>query len=324
MGLSVRLQLVHHEELSRAGAPPHPGPTGFIVGPTLAAVGTPEQQERFLSPLLRADELWCQGFSEPGAGSDLTALTTRAVREGDEYIVSGQKVWTTGAVDADWMFALVRTGPAGPSGAGISYLLIQMTSPGLDVRPLRDISGGHHFAEVFFDEVRVPVANRLGAEGEGWKVARTSLSHERASAFVSSELKNRALFERVLRSAARSGALRDPVVRQELARSEADVRISSQHSARALCDLLAGREPGPLSSLNRLGRSEAEQRLHELALSVLGPDALLGPQAELAPDRGAWSFGYLMTRASTIGAGTSQIQRNTLAEKVLGLPRDAN
>jgi alkylation response protein AidB-like acyl-CoA dehydrogenase len=321
LGLSVRLQLVHHEELARAGAPAHPAPMGFIVGPTLAAVGTPEQRARFLRPLLRADELWCQGFSEPGAGSDLTALTTKAVRDGEHYVLTGQKVWTTGALEADWMFALVRTGPAGPSGAGITYLLVPMDTPGLQVRPLRDLSGAAHFAEVFFDDARVPVANRVGVEGEGWQVARTSLGHERSTAFATGELKSRALLARIVAVAARTGALADPLIRQDLARAEAEVRISGRHNARALADALAGREPGPLSSLNRLGRAESEQRLHELALRILGPDALCGSGPD-APDRGAWAYGYLMTRASTIGAGTSQIQRNTLAEKVLGLPKD--
>ncbi|GAA0616878.1 acyl-CoA dehydrogenase family protein [Sporichthya brevicatena] len=321
MGLTVRMQLVHHDELAKAGAPSHPAPIGFIVGPTLVAVGTEAQRERFLRPLLRAEELWCQGFSEPGAGSDLTALTTKAVRDGDDYVLTGQKVWTTGAQQADWMFALVRTGPAGPNGAGITYLLLPMDSPGLEVRALRDITGTAHFAEVFFDEVRVPVANRVGAEGEGWQVARTSLGFERSTAFAAGEMKSRALLERIVGVAARTGALTDPLIRQEIARAEADVRISGQHNARALADALAGRAPGPLSSLNRLGRAESEQRLHELALRILGPDALLGSGPD-APDRGAWAYGYLMTRASTIGAGTSQIQRNTLAEKVLGLPRD--
>jgi alkylation response protein AidB-like acyl-CoA dehydrogenase len=196
-----------------------------------------------------------------------------------------------------------------------------MHSPGIEVRPLRDITGGAHFAEVFFDAVRVPVRNRVGEEGAGWQVARTSLGHERASAFVSSELKSRSLLERIVRSASRTGALADPVVRQQLGRSAADVLISGRHSARALADVLAGREPGPLSSLNRLGRAESEQRLHTLALSVLGPAGMLGSRATAAAERGAWNYGYLMTRASTIGAGTSQVQRNTLAEKVLGLPR---
>lgn len=320
MGLDLADQLAYHREMTRARAPRHPCPLSFIVAPTLIVHGTPEQKERLLRPLLRADELWCQGFSEPGAGSDLTALTTRAVRDGDHYVVNGQKVWTSMADRADRMFALVRTAPPGPGGAGISYLLIPMKTEGVTVRPLRDISGGAHFAEVFFDDVRVPAADLVGEENKGWAIARTSLGHERATAFLADEFRYRRVVDELLALAGETGAAADPVVRQSLARIEASVRVLAANSRRALDLVLQGRDPGAAASVNRLVKSEFDQRLHETALRVLGPDAVLGAAEPSAPERGRWTYGYLMSRASTIGAGTAEIQRNTIAEKVLGLP----
>jgi alkylation response protein AidB-like acyl-CoA dehydrogenase len=267
---------------------------------------------------VRADEFWCQGFSEPGAGSDLTALTTRAVRDGDHYLVTGQKVWTSMADQADWMFALVRTGPPGPDG--ISYLLIPMNADGITVRPLRDISGGTHFAEVFLDEVTVPAANLVGEENGGWAIARTSLGHERATAFLADEFRYRRVVDELFALAAGTGAGGDPIVRQSLARVEEQVRVLAANSRRALDAVLRGGDPGPAASVNRLVRSEFDQLLHEVALRVLGPEAVLGNREPTAPERGRWTYGYLMSRSSTIGAGTAEIQRNTIAEKVLGLP----
>ena len=320
MALDLADQIAYHQQMTRARAPKHPCGLSFIVAPTLITHGTPEQKRRFLRPLLRADEFWCQGFSEPSAGSDLTSLTTRAERDGDHYVVTGQKLWTTQAHLADWMFALVRTGPAGPAGAGISYLLIPMASEGLTVRPLRDISGGTHFAEVFFDAVRVPVANLVGAENDGWSIARTSLGHERATAFLSDEFRYRRIVDELFALALSTGAAGDPVVRQHLARIEESVRVLAANSRRALDAVVSGRDPGPAASVNRLVKSEFDQYLHEVALRVLGPDAALGSREPTAPQGGRWTYGYLMSRASTIGAGTAEIQRNTIAEKVLGLP----
>lgn len=322
MELELADQIAYHQLMTRARAPKHPCGLSFIVAPTLITHGTPEQKQRFLGPLLRADELWCQGFSEPGAGSDLTSLTTRAERDGDHYVVNGQKLWTSMAHLADWMFALVRTGPAGPGGAGISYLLIPMSAEGITVRPLRDISGGTHFAEVYLDDVRVPVANLVGEENGGWAIARTSLGHERATAFLSDEFRYRRVVDELFSLAVRTGAATDPLVRQRLARVEASVRIQASNSRRALDAVLDGRDPGPAASVNRLVKSEFDQYLHEVALRVLGPDAVLGNGEPTAPERGRWTYGYLMSRASTIGAGTAEIQRNTIAEKVLGLSSD--
>lgn len=320
MELSLEDQLDYYRITTAAGAPTHPCSLSFIVAPTLIKHGTDAQRARFLEPLLRADEFWCQGFSEPGAGSDLASLSTRAVRDGDVYRVTGQKVWTTMADRADWMFALVRTGPAGRSTDGITYLLIPMNAPGMEVRPLRDISGGAHFAEVFFDDVEVPVENVVGEEGNGWAIMRTSLGHERATAFLADEFKYRKTTDRVFALLRDQGLHTDPLVLQQVARLESGVRAIAANSARALDAVLRGEDPGGVASVNRLVKSEFEQDLHALALRATGPQAALGSRAAGAVDNGRWTYGYLMSRATTIGAGTAEIQRNTIAETVLGLP----
>jgi len=320
MELSLQDQLDYYRMTSAARMPAHPCQTSFIVAPVLIKFGTPQQKERFLRPLLRADEFWCQGFSEPGAGSDLASLSTRAVREGDTYRVQGQKVWTTMANLADWMFALIRTGAPGRGSQGITYLLIPMHSKGITVRPLRDISGGAHFAEVFFDDVQVPVENVVGEQGKGWSIMRTSLGHERATAFLADEFKFRRTVDQVLDVLLDQNLDSDPFVRQEIARMESGVRAIAANSARALDAVLRGDDPGGVASVNRLVKSEFEQRLHTLALRAAGPYGVLGSRARHAVDGGRWTYGYLKTRASTIGAGTAEIQRNTIAESVLGLP----
>ncbi|MGH3556356.1 MAG: acyl-CoA dehydrogenase family protein [Mycobacterium sp.] len=320
MELSLEDQLDYYRMTSAAGMPAHPCQMSFIVAPVLIKFGTPRQKHRFLRPLLRADEFWCQGFSEPGAGSDLASLSTRAVRDGDVYRVNGQKVWTTMAELADWMFALVRTGASGRGSEGITYLLISMHNAGITVRPLRDISGGTHFAEVFFDDVEVPVENRVGEENKGWSIMRTSLGHERATAFLADEFKHRRTVDQVLDLLVARGLDADPLVRQEIARMESGVRAIAANSARALDVVLRGEDPGGVASVNRLVKSEFEQQMHILALRAAGPYGMLGSRAPHAVDGGRWTYGYLKTRASTIGAGTAEIQRNTIAESVLGLP----
>src|ERR1700712_5388351 len=318
--LSLEEQLDYYRLTTAAGTPSHPCPLSFIVAPTLIKHGTAEQRGRFLEPLLRADEFWCQGFSEPGAGSDLSSLSTRAVRDGDVYRVTGQKVWTTMADRADWMFALVRTGTGDKPSDGITYLLIPMKSPGITVRPLRDVSGAAHFAEVFFDDVEVPVENRVGDEGAGWSIMRPSLGHERATAFLADEFKYRKTADRVIELVVAQGLADDPSVRQDVARLESGVRTIAANSARALAAVLRGEDPGGVASVNRLVKSEFEQHMHALALRAVGPYAALGSRAPDAVDGGRWTFGYLMSRATTIGAGTAEIQRNTIAEGGLGLP----
>ncbi|NNH70858.1 acyl-CoA dehydrogenase [Nocardia uniformis] len=320
LDLGLEDQLDYYRMTSAAGVPKHPNSIAFIVAPTLIVYGTEAQKARFLEPLLRAEETWCQGFSEPGAGSDLASLSTRAVRDGDNYRVTGQKIWTTRAAEADWMFALVRTGPPGRGTDGISYLLIPMTSPGIDVRPLRDAAGGHHFAEIFLDDVVVPAENLVGTEGNGWSVMRTSLGHERATAFLADEFRYRGLVDKVFALAKEQGYADNALVRQELAFIETGVRAIAANSARALDAVLRKADPGGVASVNRLVKSEFEQQLHRLAQRLTATGAALSSRSEGAVDGGRWSYGYFMSRASTIGAGTAEIQRNAIAEQVLGLP----
>jgi len=322
MDLTLAEQVIYHEEFAKVRRPAHPGSGIFVVGPTIIKHGTDDQRERFLRPGLRGDIIWVQGFSEPEAGSDLPSLRTRADRDGDEYVVSGQKIWITNARNADWLFALVRTGSRESRQHGISYLLIDMASPGVTVRPLRDMTGGSSFCEIFLDQVRVPVANRVGEENEGWKIARTSLGHERSTAGVAQGMRYRRIVDELQALAAELGRTTDPRVRQLLASIEIDVRLIILNNTRTLSTVLAGSDPGPVSSIGRLMFTEFEKCLHELAVDLIGAPSMLSPADPHSVQGGRWVTGFLATRASTIGAGTAEIQRNTIAEQVLGLPRE--
>jgi len=293
---------VYNEELARAGAPDLPGRVGLtLVGPTLVAHGTDEQRARWLPGILDATEVWCQLFSEPGAGSDLTGLTTRAERRDDVYVVTGQKVWSSHAVSSEWGLALVRTDPAEPRSRGISMLAIPMDADGVDVRPIRQITGEAEFNEVFLDEVEVPVDCRIGEEHGGWRVATTTLTNERGGAFIWKEqVRHRAAVERLWDECRRTGRLADPLVRQRLARCETDAVLFGLHTA-------GDTDP----SLVKLWWAEVTQRLYETATDLLGPEALTGD----------WGSGLLSTRANSIQGGTSEIQRNVVGERLLGLPR---
>jgi alkylation response protein AidB-like acyl-CoA dehydrogenase len=304
-GASAAQISIYNQELARIGAPDLPGRVGLtLVGPTLVAHGTDEQRARWLPRILGADDVWCQLFSEPDAGSDLTGLSTRAERRGDVYVVSGQKVWSSYATLADWGIALVRTDPSEPRSKGISMLAIPMGTKGVDVRPIRQITGESEFNEVFLDEVEVPVDCLIGEEHGGWRVAATTLGDERGGAFIWKEqIRHRAAVHRLWAECSRTGRLDDPLVRQRLARSRCDVLIFGLHVA-------AGAEP----SLVKLFWAEATQRLYEAATDVLGPGCLL--------DEGDWVRGLLATRANSIMGGTSEIQRTILGERVLGLPRE--
>ncbi|MEV7981791.1 acyl-CoA dehydrogenase family protein [Streptomyces sp. NPDC086519] len=329
MDLPFTRQVVYQEEYARARVP---GPLGTglgIAAPTLVTYGTPEQKERFLRPMLRGDTVWAQGYSEPEAGSDLPALRTTARREGGgpddpaaEYVVNGQKVWNSSADIADILFTLVRTGPPGSRQDGISYLLIDAHAPGVTVRPLRDLTGDAHFCEIFLDDVRVPVANRVGAENGGWPLVRTSLGHERAAGALNQAARYRRVLDELIELAHRRGATADPLVCDRLADFEIRVRVMRLTGMRTIADIMAKGEPGPASSTARLFIVAFEQELHEFALELLGPYGILGRRDPHAVQRGRWVWGFLRTRAATIGAGTAEIQRNTIAEQVLGLPRD--
>jgi alkylation response protein AidB-like acyl-CoA dehydrogenase len=322
MDLPFSQQVIYQEELARARVPSHPGTGINMVGPTLIKHGTPEQQERYLRPLLRADELWAQGFSEPEAGSDLPALRTTARRDGDDYVVNGQKVWNTHAEKADNFFALVRTGTQESRQDGITYLLIDAHSPGVMVRPLRDITGGTHFCEIFFDDVRVPVTNRVGEENRGWQIARTTLGHERAAEALNQAAFYSRIVDELVALARDRGATNDPLVRDQLADYAVRVRLMQVNSMRTVAAIMTTGDPGPASSISRLYNSVFEQQLHVFATDLLGAHGVLDGDDPHAVQRGRWLRGMLQTRASTIGAGTAEIQRNTIAEQVLALPRD--
>ncbi|MEV5835241.1 acyl-CoA dehydrogenase family protein [Nocardia sp. NPDC052112] len=329
MGLSFGRQVIYQEEYARARVP---GPLGTglgIAAPTIIKYGTDEQKQRFLAPMLRGDMVWAQGYSEPGAGSDLPALRTSARLEGSgpddpdaEYVVNGQKVWNSAADIADIIFTLVRTGPPGSRQEGISYLLIDAHAPGVSVRPLRDMTGDEPFCEIFFSDVRVPVANRIGTENGGWPLVRTSLGHERAAGAMNQAAMYRRVLDELIELAHERGATADPLVRDRLADFEIRVSIMRLTGMRTIADIMVKGEPGPASSTSRLFIVTFEQDLHEFAVDMLGAYGVLGRRDPHAVQRGRWVWGFLRTRASTIGAGTAEIQRNTIAEQVLGLPRD--
>ncbi|MFD9502978.1 acyl-CoA dehydrogenase family protein [Streptomyces sp. NPDC060035] len=322
MELSFARQVIYQEEYAKARVP---GPLGTglgIAAPTLITYGTKEQKERFLRPMLRGDTVWAQGYSEPEAGSDLPALRTTARHDGDAYLVNGQKVWTSSADIADILFTLVRTGTPESRQRGITYLLIDAHAPGVTVRPLRDLTGDAHFCEVFFDDVRVPLSDRIGEENGGWPLVRTSLGHERAAGAMNQAARYRRVLDELIDLARERGASTDPRVRDRLADFETRVRIMRYTGMRTISDIMTKGEPGPASSTARLFIVTFEQELHEFALDLLGSYGLLGRGDPHAVQRGRWVWGFLRTRASTIGAGTAEIQRNTIAEQVLGLPRD--
>ncbi len=322
-GASPAQVAIYNAELARAGAPPILGRAGVtLVGPTLMTHGTEEQRLRWMRRILAGDDVWCQLFSEPGAGSDLAALSTRADKRGGVYRVNGQKVWSSYATFADLGIALVRTNPDAPPHKGISMLAIPMDAEGVDVRPLRQITGEREFNEVFLDDVEVPVDNLIGPENDGWRVANTTLANERGAAFIWREqVQLEAAIEHLWNTCAGDGRLDDPLVRQGLARSRIDVEIFRLHNTRTLSRLSRGHDIGPESSLVKLFWAGMSQRLFETATAVSGPRATLAAEDENTDD-GKWTRGLLSTRANSIMGGTSEIQRTILAERVLGLPRE--
>lgn len=307
-------RLIFLEETERAGAP-YVG-ANFVgllhAGPTVAAEGTPAQRERWLPAVLRGDEVWCQGFSEPEAGSDLASLRTRAVRDGEDYVVSGSKIWTSHAEVADWCELLVRTDPSAPRHRGITWLAMPMDAPGITVRPVRTLAGTAEFAEVFLDEVRVPVANRVGAENDGWRVSMVTLSFERGTAFVGEVVACRRVLGELAREARKRGVWdEDAVLRRRLARLALEFSVLW----RLIQWNVSAGAPGVGGSVFKLRYSQARQELYDAAAEVLGPGA-----GTLDRDH-PWIADRLSSLSYTIAAGTSQIQRNIVAERILGLPK---
>jgi alkylation response protein AidB-like acyl-CoA dehydrogenase len=322
-GASLVEQVILYQEMARAESPQLVNRGGVsMLGPTLMKFGTPAQQQRFLRPILTADEIWAQGFSEPNAGSDLANLSTRAERRGEHFVLNGQKVWTSMAHVADWCFVLARTDPAAPKHKGLSFLLVDMKTPGITVRPLRQMTGEAEFNEVFFDGVRVPAENLVHKLDEGWAVALTTLAYERDLLTFIRHISLRNALHRFVRLVQERGRTGDPLVRQRLAGLWIGEQALQLNAYRSLTRILRGGQPGPEGSTSKLFWSHLDQELAQTATEVLGPYAQLGPGTRWAPDAGQWEFYALLAQASGIRAGTSEILRNILGERVLGLPKD--
>jgi alkylation response protein AidB-like acyl-CoA dehydrogenase len=326
-GATLAQQVIFNSELVSRGVPQMPGHRGLtIVGPTLIEHGTPEQQERFLERIRSGEDLWAGGFSEPEAGSDLAALRTRAVIEGATVIVNGQKIWTSSAHWCNWIYTLVRTDPDSPKHEGISVVAIPLDSPGVVVRPIRQINGISTFNEVFFEDVRVPIDNIIGPLNQGWTVNRTTLSHEHFTLFIGSQARYRRSLDDIIAMACDRPSMTPsgiaPHLRGRIARAWATSQLIMINGLRNVARVQAGRPPGAAGSIAKVFGQEAEKDLFELALDITGPAGLLDRGADGAVGRGKWLFGYLGARAATIGGGTSEIHKNKIAEGVLGMPRD--
>lgn len=329
-GLSPSYQAIYYEETAKIGAPGHLGVIGLnMAGPTIIAWGTDQQKSRFLPPLLAAEEIWCQGFSEPGTGSDLAGVRTSAQkvlsqRDGDHWVVNGQKVWSSHAHLADWCILLARTDPAAPKHKGLSYLLVDMHSPGVEVRPLRQITGDPEFNEIFFTDVRVPAGSMLGQPGDGWQVAMTTLLHERGTLSLGLAAALQRQVDMLVQLAGKPSPdgqvpADDPLVRDAIAREWIGLHALRFTNYRMLATLLRTGIPGPEGSIAKLVWSEAHQRLTKLAVSMQGLSGAL--EGEDAESGGYWQYHQLRSRGNTIEAGTSEVLRNIIAERVLGLPR---
>jgi len=297
-----------------------------LIGPTIIAFGSEAQKKRFLPKILSAEEIWCQGFSEPNAGSDLANLQAEARLGGGHYVVNGQKVWTSYGWVGDWCEVVVRTDPNVPKHKGLTVLLLDMKSPGVDVRPLRQMTGETEFSELFFRDVRVPAENVLGGVNRGWEVAIGTLMHERGSFGAGLQIIYKRNMDRLIelsRTVRRNGrpAAEDPLLRQKLAQCYAEIEIMRLNQMRAFSRINATGVPGPEGSILKIFWSELNQRLQQIAQELLGPYGQLEGSGDRAIDNGMWSYGYLRARGNTIEAGTSEIQRNIIGHFVLGLPR---
>ncbi|HLX42690.1 MAG TPA: acyl-CoA dehydrogenase [Bryobacteraceae bacterium] len=326
-GASLMEQVIFIEEMARAEAPPMANVLGLgLVGPTIIAFGTAAQKQRFLQRILSAEEIWCQGFSEPNAGSDLASLSTEGKLDGDHFVVNGHKCWTSYGWAADWCELVVRTDPSAPKHQGLTVLLVDMKSPGVEVRGLKQMSGESEFGEIFFRDVRVPIENVLGKVNDGWKVAMGTLMHERGTFGAALQVNYRRNFNRLVeiaRGIQRNGrpATEDPVIRQKLAQCYAEIEVMRCNQMRAFSRINETGVPGPEGSIQKIFWSELNQRLQQVAMEILGPYGQLAQGACDAFDDGQWAYGYLRSRGNTIEAGTSEIQRNIIGHFVLGLPK---
>jgi alkylation response protein AidB-like acyl-CoA dehydrogenase len=332
-GATPLQQAIVADEMARKGAPPPINPLGIaIVGPTIIVHGTQGQKERYLRKILTAEELWCQLYSEPNAGSDLASLRTRAEDRGDHFVVNGQKIWTSGGIIADWGLLLARTDPAVPKHKGISCFLISMRQPGVEVRPLRQITGSAHFSEVFMTDARAEKADLVGRPGQGWEIAQTTLSYERGGSSLARVTRYASAFHQLIRSVKtlrRGGRplVEDPSVRAKLGRIYAELEVQRYAALRVLSALEKGESPGAAASITKLSYSEFEKRYHELVQEILGPwgQDMSGAAGEVdtsSGEPGTWATAYLWSRAGTIYSGSSEIQKNIIGERVLGLPKE--
>ena len=317
---------VYNEEMSRAQAPEAINKVGINnVGPTLIRFGNEEQKRRYLAKILSAEEIWCQLFSEPGAGSDLAALRTRAERDGDGYRLTGQKVWTSYAHFASYAICLARTDPSVAKHKGITYFVVDMKAPGITIRPLRQLTGSSEFNEVFLDSVWVPAANRIGGENEGWSIAMATLAHERGTGYLFKEqVKSKIAVDRLValaRERTAAGKPVHPTLRQEIARAWIAVEIMRLLNLDTMTRLARGQEPGPESSLKKEFWTRLTQHVHETRRAVEGAESQLLPGDPRAIDGGRWQMGFLYSRSNSISAGTTEVQLNVIASRMLGLPK---
>ena len=313
--------LIMEEEYYRAGCPYRLNQNGlFLLGPTLMEFGTDEQKERFLPPMARGDHIWAQGWSEPDAGSDMAAIRSTATRDGDEWVLNGQKTWSTRAAFADWLFGIFRSDPDSSRHHGLSFILVPLDAEGIQVRPIAQLNGETGFAEVFFDDVRVPVDNTIGEVGQGWKVAMATAGFERGVS-----LRSPGRFSESARRLVALAKAQADRLSPALARRVADAWVRTQaydlFTYRTVDRVLAGDPAGPETSVNKIFWSEMDRALHETAMDLLGPRAMLGPDAPDVERDGLWLDRFLFSLSGPIYAGTNEIQRNIIAERVLGMPR---
>jgi alkylation response protein AidB-like acyl-CoA dehydrogenase len=326
-GLTFVEEMILHEEMALQKAPPILNILGVgMAGPTIIAYGTEEQKQRYPAKILSCEEIWCQGYSEPNSGSDLAALQTRAVKDGDHYVINGQKVWTSLAHVADWMMLLARSDPDAPKHKGISYFLLDMHAPGVTVKPLKQMTGDAEFNEVFFDNVRVHERQVLGEVNNGWAVGLTTLMYERLALGFGLQVRLRIALESLIEMGRRvektgRAVTRDPELRKKLAQLWIDTEALKYWGARAITKLRRGELPGPEASAGKMGWVETHQKLQELAMEIEGPYAQLVKGSDRAIDGGVWQYGFLRSRANSIEGGTTEIQKNIIGERVLGLPK---
>jgi alkylation response protein AidB-like acyl-CoA dehydrogenase len=313
-GATLTQSAIFFEELGRSGAPMMANVLGLLLaGPTIMTYGTTEQKRRYLNPILTAEEIWCQGFSEPDAGSDLASLKTRAVKDGDEWVITGQKVWTSGAQYSKWCMLVARTDSEVAKHKGLTYFLVDMEQPGVQVVPLRQITGESEFNELFIDGARVPDANVLGGVGNGWRVALTTLMNERAGLAFFLQVRMRQLLDRLIEEAAALDLLDDPVIADRLGELHLKAEVLRLTAYRGLTAIEKYGQPGPEGSLTKWMWSDTNQQLTQFAADLLGPAALTAG--------GRWAYELLRARGNSIEGGTTEVLKNIVAERVLGLPK---